>query len=507
MCGGGGAGDSVLDDPESVLYVTTYRLGRRAGDIRALHLSSGTWSVIAGAVMAHDVALDEQSGYLYWATNERSAGVFRLNLRNAAPVEPVVTTGIGAGRRIAIDWLGRHLYVLDSGGVRIVACEMDGTNCVVVIKEDPIQMDGVDWCALALHPESRLMFWSDCSDHISSAGMDGTNRKVIVRGKISLAKGLVVDPALAGRIFWSDEKRSHIESCDLNGKNRLRSKVKTGAPYSIDVLQDTFFWSSPRSGKVFACDKSNCSVPVAVVTMAPASTPSFLYGIHVQHPSKQLRLTNPCSSSACSHACLLSPTSRSGFRCACPAGMELAADDSSCHDSRGHSSLLLSKGAHLFLLQRRLIGKDSLLQLPNPRQSSEDIGSIAYDASADSIVYSRCAPGLNSTSAIYSMNLQTKIEKLLFTGILGCSGFGVDPYTGNVYWTEMDRRQNGHGLVAKGSYYSGRTPQVLVARIESPAVDIVLAPDLHLMFIQTSKCLPISAYICILIYIYFFFFK
>ena len=168
--------DSAFDDPESVLYVTTVQ------DIRARHLffdlSTG---VVAGVGMAHDVALDQQSGYLYWAIKDKAgaSGVFRSKMKTDSKgrtiVEPVLTAGIGAVERISIDWVARHVYILDAERVRIVACEMNGAECAIVLQQDSIQVDGVGWCALALDPESRLMFWADCgaaSAHISSAGMD-----------------------------------------------------------------------------------------------------------------------------------------------------------------------------------------------------------------------------------------------------------------------------------------------------------------------------------------------
>lgn len=72
-----------------------------------------------------------------------------INVGQNASVEPVTTTGIGAAERIAIDWVGRHLYFIDSDNVRIVACGMDGADCTIVVEHDHIKGDGtLTWCSL-----------------------------------------------------------------------------------------------------------------------------------------------------------------------------------------------------------------------------------------------------------------------------------------------------------------------------------------------------------------------
>ena len=476
-----------------------------AEDIRAIHPASGSSVIVVpGIKKALHVALDPIYGNLYWATGagkdstEAPAGIFYSSIRgshgeNTDTMRPLVTSGVGSVDGIAIDWLGRRLYFIDAELGRIVACQMDyggPAECIIVLEQN--QVDGVRWSGLALHPESRLMFWADASaGHIGSAGMDGSNRKILIKTSNMSPKTLVVDSGLR-RIVWSDEKHGHIESCNFDGKDRKRERISTSAN-SIDTVKDTIYWSNPESGKIFSYDKTKSSIPRAIYGKA-SPTP---YAIHVQHSSKHPELPDPCSSTPCSNDCLLSPASSSGFRCACPAGMELAADDSNCIDSSDHTSLLLANKWELFHFRRQPVGKDHLVELPNSGEHGV-IVSIVYDSGSNSAVYSRFTETIDEyggdlpsgielySNAIYSLNLHTKISKLLYKGIFGVNNnasidIDVDPYSGDVYWIQGDSGSD-KGSVVKGSPLGVK--KTLIRNIPSPKA-IALDPELKIIFIVT----------------------
>lgn len=62
------------------------------------------------------------------------------------------------------------------------------------------------------------MFWSQTGDEakIESAGMDGSNRRVLVRRSLHSPMGLVVD-LLQDRLYWTDKKMHCIGSATLDG--------------------------------------------------------------------------------------------------------------------------------------------------------------------------------------------------------------------------------------------------------------------------------------------------
>lgn len=62
------------------------------------------------------------------------------------------------------------------------------------------------------------MFWSETGDEaqIERAGMDGSNRRVLVRRSLHWPVGLAVD-LLQSRLYWADEKLPCIGSATLDG--------------------------------------------------------------------------------------------------------------------------------------------------------------------------------------------------------------------------------------------------------------------------------------------------
>lgn len=118
---------------------------------------------------------------------------------------------------IAVDWVGRNMYWIDSVGNQINAMSLlsggsEALENVVILDEDVEQPR-----SLALLPQRGLMFWSETGSEakIKRAGMDGSNQKVLVNSKLRWPIGLTVDP-LQDRIYWTDEKLKCIGSATLN---------------------------------------------------------------------------------------------------------------------------------------------------------------------------------------------------------------------------------------------------------------------------------------------------
>ena len=78
------------------------------------------------------------------------------------------------------------------------------------------------------------MFWTDLgkSAAIERAGMDGSQRKVIVGHNTTWPNGLAIDH-LDDRLYWVDAGTHALESCSLEGKDRKVSVVTRRNRYSI----------------------------------------------------------------------------------------------------------------------------------------------------------------------------------------------------------------------------------------------------------------------------------
>lgn len=62
------------------------------------------------------------------------------------------------------------------------------------------------------------MFWSETGDEaqIECAGMDGADRRVLIKRSLRWPVSLTVD-SLRNRIYWTDEKLKCIGSANLDG--------------------------------------------------------------------------------------------------------------------------------------------------------------------------------------------------------------------------------------------------------------------------------------------------
>ena len=221
---------------------------------------------------------------------------------------------------------------------------------------------------------------------------------------------------------------------------------------------------------MFSVDKTTDKIHVAV---SGKSSPVAL-GIDIQHPSKQRPIPNPCSYyTICSHIWLLSPDSN-GFRCTCPTGMELASDNSTCRNHATQMSFLLQYTIDsLVYYQHRLIGNDTQASLP---RNFFQILNFAYDAHSNSAILDATLDKYSNRS-YYSWNLLTGKVGVFSVPIDPVFiDMDIDPYTGYIY-----------GVNYYSVYMRKSTGfQQVVVTEPHDILFITLAPELNLMFINTS---------------------
>lgn len=89
------------------------------------------------------------------------------------------------------------------------------------------------------------MYWTDWGDNarIERAGMDGSQRQVIVSSNLRWPNGLVVD-AYSGSIYFADAGTHLIEVCDTDGQNR-RVLISEGVkhPFSLTIGRNVLYWT------------------------------------------------------------------------------------------------------------------------------------------------------------------------------------------------------------------------------------------------------------------------
>ncbi|XP_071600358.1 low-density lipoprotein receptor-related protein 4-like [Heliangelus exortis] len=241
---------------------------------------------------------------------------------------------------IAVDWVGRNLYWTDGAAGQVLAIRLGAAWRG--IPEYTVVMDGdLDQPhSLVLQPLAGLLYWSEVGSHprLMEATMDGS------RWRVLLAQGLGWPTALAldlptWRIFWLDEKMGSIGSARLDGTSvKVLQLGWVQSPFAAAVCEGQLYWSERKAWSVQQVDKA--SGKNRTVLLKRHGQP---HGLQVMHPSLRPAAHNPCAVRGCSHLCLLS--SRHTGRCRCPAGLTLAADETSCLPLRNSAFALLASPA------------------------------------------------------------------------------------------------------------------------------------------------------------------
>jgi hypothetical protein len=222
------------------------------------------------------------------------------------------------------------------------------------------------------------MFWSDWGKaaSISSAHMDGTNKKKIVSSHISIPQGLAIDYT-RGRIYWADTGVKRIENAKFDGTDRqvviglevdptIATEQRLGwfdrpntksvlnaqnqdsklpQPVGLDVYGDEVFWTDPKTESVLSANKISGKNLKTLLTNT-----MFLNDVQVYHKERKIAV-NRCArnNGGCSHLCLLKPN---GYSCRCPVGIKL-----SVSVSNGRCANEMKRMLYLYLLTFRMIRK------------------------------------------------------------------------------------------------------------------------------------------------------
>lgn len=154
---------------------------------------------------------------------------------------------------VAVDWIGRNVYVVDELGQKIDVFDVDGMFNAIVLSSNLTSPTD-----LALDPTVGFMFIAD-SNQILRARMDGSKLMPIVTQDLYKASGVALD-YVNKRVYYSDIRLEYIKTVDYNGENRQDIvKGNTFSPARLAVFERSVYWTDSAKQSVFAVDKFNGS--------------------------------------------------------------------------------------------------------------------------------------------------------------------------------------------------------------------------------------------------------
>ncbi|KAK3787581.1 hypothetical protein RRG08_025912 [Elysia crispata] len=332
----------------------------------------------------------------------------------------LVGSSLDSPAGIALDWAGRNLYWTDSGNDRIEVTTLDTNLRTVIIWK------GLDHPRdIVVHPMRGYMFWTDLgkSAAIERAGMDGSQRKVIVGHNTTWPNGLAIDH-LDDRLYWVDAGTHALESCSLEGKDR---KVIVAAglqhPFGATVFGSLVYWTDWDTGSIHYADK---------VTGLGQGHLDLNFGhildlkIFHRHRAK---VSTPCNkkNGGCSHICLLAPPPKR-YTCACPTGMVMKPDGVTCRTEM-HSFLIFTRGKDIRKISLEV---EYYMDVVVPVGKVGNAIAIDVDVIEGKMYWTDTVLDRISRAALDGSNVEIVVEH----GVHTADGLAVDSVGRKIYWTD-----------------------------------------------------------------------
>ncbi|KAL3982211.1 Low-density lipoprotein receptor repeat class B family protein [Acanthocheilonema viteae] len=344
---------------------------------------------------------------------------------------------------LAVDWLNRNLYWLDSNVAQIKMQSLSNKGRQIVISHGLKQPRG-----LALDPDGGHMFfsdWHESTSRIEKAWLDGSHRRVLVSlEKDAWPNGIVVDTRHK-RLYWAEGSRSFIKSVALDGKLDVQVfSENVNHPYSLTILGNSLYCNSlyGRKISVFRVPRHNESffdVQLSVVSDSVIFGQMGIRAVSLSHIPEGI---SPCQTSngGCSHICVKLPNGERG--CVCPVGYELQADNTTC----------TMPAAFLIYTQSPVVNtansimRISLKATPanNHRINIADMTSapVSVDINQNSqrIFWSSEGRGRSIHSLLRSAFFNGSGLETVYEGN-AVNYIAVDWITSNIYWCNMEQRR------------------------------------------------------------------
>ncbi|XP_078716171.1 vitellogenin receptor Yl-like [Lampetra fluviatilis] len=425
-------GTCKATEPEAILVYTSLDV------VTAVGLTTGDQVVLVGlAPSALSLDFDRPSGRMYWY--EWQGKCISWALVNGTE-NGTLYTGIAA-EAIAVDWVARNIYWIDSESHCIMAAPLEAqTANEVAARVVIVGADVDDPRSLVLQATDGLVYWSEWGESpcISRAGMDGAGHKVLLADGLGWPNALALDLP-SRRLYWIDAKLDSIECCNLDGSRRMVvATADVHNPFSLALFEDELYWSSLGAGKL---EKANKRTGRGRATLF--SRQHNIQALRALHPLLQPEHPNPCISACCSHRCVLGAGATAA--CACPLSTRLGSDGCTCEPTGAlHFVLLVSLTAvtQVFVESREDHGtKTPHMQRLGMEHELSGIARVAYSRADRKLFYASEDATSSGRARVVPFDRisgnDSALESLVM--VQAVRDVAVDWSGENIYWLSADR--------------------------------------------------------------------
>jgi DNA-binding beta-propeller fold protein YncE len=124
--------------------------------------------VVTGCRLPDGVVVDDEAGHVYWTNmgdpSVNDGSIERANLDGSNRVT-IVPSGITfTPKQLHLEAVGRKLYWGDREGMRVMRCDLDGSNVEALVQTgqgDDDRRDQTRWCVgVAVDPSGGHLYWT-----------------------------------------------------------------------------------------------------------------------------------------------------------------------------------------------------------------------------------------------------------------------------------------------------------------------------------------------------------
>ncbi|MFJ9821721.1 3-hydroxyacyl-CoA dehydrogenase [Streptomyces sp. NPDC101151] len=240
--------------------------------------------VVTGCRIPDGIAVDAATGHIYWTNMglppENDGSIERVDLDGGNRTTIVPSGGTHTPKQLQFDAAGRKLYWGDREGMRVMRCDLDGTNVETLVQTgegDDDRRDETRWCVgVAVDLAGGHLYWtqkgpSDAGlGKILRAGIDlPAGESAVERGDIQvlfegLPEPIDLELDLSERmLYWTDRgdpplgnsvNRSPMDP--PNGRRTpeiLLTHLMEGIGLALDP-DDRRMYVTDLAGNVYAAD-------------------------------------------------------------------------------------------------------------------------------------------------------------------------------------------------------------------------------------------------------------
>jgi hypothetical protein len=125
-------------------------------------------SIVTGCPVPDGVAVDVQAGHIYWTNmgvpSANDGSIERVDLDGGNRATVVPSGGTYTPKQLHFDPAGRKLYWSDREGMRVMRCDLDGSNVETLVQTgqgDEDRRDETRWCVgVAVDHVGGHLYWT-----------------------------------------------------------------------------------------------------------------------------------------------------------------------------------------------------------------------------------------------------------------------------------------------------------------------------------------------------------